>query len=51
LITALYVAGDDYIDSDAVFGARDSLVVQYQPYSGGSEKIDSIEFNFTLAPS
>lgn len=29
LITALYVRGDPYEGSDAVFGVKDSLVVEY----------------------
>lgn len=53
LTTALYIAGDKYLDSDAVFGSRKSLVVGYRPYQGngaGSGKIDALEFNFVLTP-
>jgi catechol 1,2-dioxygenase len=51
LTTALYIAGDPYIESDAVFGAKDALTVSYR--SGerserGSPEV--IEFDFTLAP-
>jgi len=51
LTTALYIAGDKYLDSDAVFGSRSSLVVEYQPVAkrdqaNGAE--DSIEFDFVL---
>lgn len=52
LITALYMEGDSYLDSDAVFGARAPLVVGYRPHrrqiDGRSETIDSIEFDFVL---
>jgi hydroxyquinol 1,2-dioxygenase len=48
LVTALYIAGDRYLESDAVFGARESLVVSYRPYN---EKMDQIEFDFVLAPA
>ncbi|HXZ87006.1 MAG TPA: intradiol ring-cleavage dioxygenase [Candidatus Binataceae bacterium] len=58
LTTALYIAGDPYIDSDAVFGAKDSLTVQYkkgQAGQGDSSRAtgepDSIEFNFNLVPA
>ncbi|MGH7931944.1 MAG: intradiol ring-cleavage dioxygenase [Candidatus Binataceae bacterium] len=61
LTTALYIAGDAYLDSDAVFGSRDSLVVRYQPCSGqfksskpaggaAAAPTDAIEFNFNMAP-
>jgi hydroxyquinol 1,2-dioxygenase len=44
LTTALYIAGDEYLESDAVFGSRESLVVDYE-HSGN---IDSINFDFVL---
>jgi hydroxyquinol 1,2-dioxygenase len=47
LTTALYIAGDKYLDSDAVFGARKSLTVGYQPERGG----DAINFDFVIARS
>jgi protocatechuate 3,4-dioxygenase beta subunit len=53
LITALYIAGDSYIESDAVFGARQSLTVGYhkgRATNGKSERApDAIEFDFILA--
>jgi hydroxyquinol 1,2-dioxygenase len=55
LITALYIAGDSYIESDAVFGAKQSLTVGYHKSraanGGGDEAPDLIEFDFTLAPA
>jgi hydroxyquinol 1,2-dioxygenase len=52
LTTALYIAGDRYLDSDAVFGCRESLVAGYRPSAarGGGANIDSIEFDFVLNP-
>lgn len=54
LITALYSAGDAYIDSDAVFGAKRSLTVAYRKSraAGKDRKAPAlVEFNFALAPS
>ena len=48
LTTALYIAGDKYIDSDAVFGAKDELTVEYIE---GADGTDAIEFSFVLASS
>ncbi|HLH76005.1 MAG TPA: intradiol ring-cleavage dioxygenase [Candidatus Binataceae bacterium] len=51
LTTALYIAGDEYLESDAVFGARDPLVVNYQPNSDNKEEVrEMIHFDFKLAP-
>jgi hypothetical protein len=55
LITALYIAGDSYIESDAVFGAKQSLTVGYhksRAANGSDDKApDLIEFEFELAPA
>ena len=37
MTTHLFVANSPYIDSDAVFGVRDSLIVEFQPHSPGDE--------------
>jgi hydroxyquinol 1,2-dioxygenase len=53
LTTALYIAGDPYIDSDAVFGAKHSLTVGYRNHrgaSGNGATVPSIEFDFALTP-
>jgi hydroxyquinol 1,2-dioxygenase len=52
LVTALYIAGDEYLESDAVFGARDPLVVSYRPNTAGEaqEPREMIGFDFKLAP-
>ncbi len=46
LTTALYLDGDRYLDSDAVFGAKQSLVVHIEPSSGATAS--AIDFNFIL---
>ncbi len=49
-VTALYLAGDDHIDSDTVFGVTESLVTEpkLDPASP-FPKLPSIRFDFTLA--
>jgi hydroxyquinol 1,2-dioxygenase len=48
LVTALYIDGDQYIDSDVVFGSREQLVVKYQRSS--TTNIDAIEYKFFIEP-
>jgi hydroxyquinol 1,2-dioxygenase len=36
LVTHLFAAGDEYLDSDVVFGVKESLVREYVRHSGGS---------------
>jgi len=48
LTTALYIDGDKYLDSDAVFGSRQSLVAGYRSSSEGGSAIDALEFDFIL---
>jgi protocatechuate 3,4-dioxygenase beta subunit len=48
LVTALYIEGDQYIDSDVVFGSREQLVVKYRHSSAAN--IDAIEYNFAIEP-
>ena len=43
LITHIFVAGDKYLDADAVFGVKDSLIVNFER--------DSVTFDFVLASS
>lgn len=45
LTTALYIEGDKYLDSDAVFGARKSLIIGYQ----SEQDCDAINFDFVIA--
>jgi hydroxyquinol 1,2-dioxygenase len=51
LTTALYIAGDPYLDSDAVFGSKDSLVVRYRPSSADGSSPDAVDFDFVLTAS
>jgi len=52
LVTALYIDGDKYIDSDVVFGSREQLVVRYQrtPAAEGNSA-DSIAYDFVIEPA
>ncbi len=51
LVTALYVAGDDHIDSDTVFGVNESLIVSVNKNDPSSPlpKLPSIRYDFRLA--
>ncbi len=51
LVTALYVAGDDHIDSDTVFGVSDSLIISVNKNDSHSPlpKLPSIKYDFRLA--
>ncbi len=40
LVTHLFVRGDEYLDSDAVFGVKDSLVVDFTKNAAGEYEID-----------
>jgi protocatechuate 3,4-dioxygenase beta subunit len=45
--THIFDSESKYLDSDAVFGVRDSLIVQFQPVDDGSLRAD---FDVTLTP-
>ncbi|HKS44164.1 MAG TPA: maleylacetate reductase and hydroxyquinol 1,2-dioxygenase domain-containing protein [Amycolatopsis sp.] len=56
LITQLFVAGGEYLDSDAVFGVKDDLIVDFQPRRGPTpdgREIDGewrqLDFTFRIA--
>jgi hydroxyquinol 1,2-dioxygenase len=51
VVTALYMAGDDHIDSDTVFGVTESLVADAKTGDPASPfgELPSIRFDFTLA--
>lgn len=51
VITALYMQGDDHIDSDTVFGVTESLVADPKPNDAHSPfgPLPSIPFDFKLA--
>lgn len=48
LTTALYIAGDRYLDSDVVFGAKKSLVVNYGRSATNGAALATIDFDFVL---
>ncbi len=57
--THLFIAGSDYLDSDAVFGVKESLVAQFQRHAPGvgpgGERMDTpfytVEYDFRLRPA
>lgn len=51
VITALYMAGDEHIDSDTVFGATEALITDPKPGDPGSPfgALPSIHFDFSMA--
>ena len=51
LVTALYVAGDDHIDSDTVFGVSESLIVTLNKKDRSSPlpNLPSIRYDFRMA--
>ena len=49
IITHTFVAGDDYLTSDAVFGVKQSLVAGFDPVSDGAVKWRS-RFDFVMNP-
>jgi len=59
LTTHLFVKGDKYLASDAVFGVKDSLVVEFRRHSGGAgakryrvkAPYYSLDYDFRLKPA
>jgi catechol 1,2-dioxygenase len=55
VVTQLFTAGDPYLDSDAVFGVKASLIVTYRPAAGdaaaGRHAAATTDFDFVLEPS
>lgn len=58
IVTHLFVAGDRYLDSDAVFGVKNSLVVPFEEQPAGpmpdgrtsAVPFDLATYDFTLSP-
>lgn len=48
--THTFVAGDDYLTSDAVFGVKQSLIAQFDPVEGGETRWQS-RYDFVLQRS
>lgn len=59
LVTHLFTSGDEYLDSDAVFGVKESLIVDYEKVDSKEEAkrngIDSpfwrVHYDFVLVPA
>jgi hydroxyquinol 1,2-dioxygenase len=59
LTTHLFAADSPYLDSDAVFGVRDSLIVPYEKHAPGTapdgramdRPFHSAQYDFVLAPA
>lgn len=59
IVTHLFAEGDPYLDSDAVFGVKNSLVVDFKPYPAGLAPDGSrqdtpyctVEYDFGLQPA
>ncbi len=47
VVTQLFTDDDPYLDSDAVFGVKDSLVVHYEPADDGSR----VDYDFVMKPA
>lgn len=47
--THIFVENDEYLSSDAVFGVKESLIVDFTPISDGEVKWEA-EFDFVLNP-
>lgn len=50
VVTHTFVGDDRYIDSDAVFGVKETLVAAYEPVAGAEEHWRST-FDFVLTPA
>ena len=59
LVTHIFMRGDEYLDSDTVFGVKDSLIRDFQRSSAtpapGGRNIDgpwsAVQFDIVLAPA
>lgn len=49
LITQLFVAGGEYLDSDTVFGVKDGLIVDFGEQPGGTGR--RLDFTFRISGS
>ncbi|HLE66350.1 MAG TPA: hypothetical protein VI730_04300, partial [Burkholderiales bacterium] len=47
LVTHLFVRGDEYLDSDAVFGVKQSLIVDFKKTASGEFET---RYDFVLKP-
>lgn len=47
LITHVFVAGDEHLGSDAVFGVKDSLIASFERHEAGTQAPDGRELDRT----
>jgi len=47
LVTHLFTSGDPYLDSDVVFGVKESLIVDWEKVDASAE---AVKYGFTAAP-
>ena len=50
LVTHTFVGGSDYLESDAVFGVKTSLIAPFETFDGGEIAVCS-RFDFVLVPA
>lgn len=50
LVTHTFVEGDEYLESDAVFGVKESLIARYERHEMGTDTIWRSGYNFVLTP-
>jgi catechol 1,2-dioxygenase len=48
LITQVYDRGSNYVSNDAVFGVKDSLVVDFKPLEGNDRANYELVYDFKL---
>jgi hydroxyquinol 1,2-dioxygenase len=48
LVTHLFVRGDEFLDSDAVFGVKESLIVDFEKSANGDY---AVHYDFVLKPA
>jgi catechol 1,2-dioxygenase len=51
LITHTFVAGDSYLESDAVFGVKAPLIVKFEQQHRDNEPRWRARFDFVLPPA
>lgn len=51
LVTHTFVGGDGYLESDAVFGVKQSLIAPYEQREEGAETLWRSPFDFVLTPA
>jgi hydroxyquinol 1,2-dioxygenase len=49
LITHVFAAGDEYLDTDAVFGVKQSLIADFTEHQDDGKTYYSVEYDLVLA--